>query len=332
MAKYRLQCGFTLLELLITLTLTSFMVMGVLTLFGGVSHTYSLVSTLSEIQDNGRFAINFLSQDLRQAGFYGTLSSPTQVIMPASLPTYTDPECKKGDANEPDWVKNIRNPIYGFDQIDYDPAVFFLDCIPTHSSNSDIMVLKMTDYDPIDVGSIVTNLDYLYSDYVQGTLFRKDVDPDPTLPAVGTYWPLKSIVWYVNNNSAGVPTLYRYDSSMAQILINADPSSQWAGEPLVEGIEVMQISYGEQSTIGNFIVDYKTPDQSPNWSLITAIKVELIVRSINGDYTYTNKNTNICLDAGRNYSIGNLSYTPSDTFPDCYRRRTLTSIIQLRNF
>lgn len=63
------QQGFTLVELMIAMVLGLFLVGGVLSVFLSNSQTYRTNEALSRVQENGRFALEFLASDLRHAGF-----------------------------------------------------------------------------------------------------------------------------------------------------------------------------------------------------------------------------------------------------------------------
>ena len=64
MKKTRLktrQHGFTLIEIMIALVLGAFLIGGVLQIFLSSKQTYRMQDNLSRIQENGRFAMEFIS-------------------------------------------------------------------------------------------------------------------------------------------------------------------------------------------------------------------------------------------------------------------------------
>lgn len=91
----------------------------------------------------------------------------------------------------------------------------------------------------------------------------------------------------------------------------------------------MQISYGILSSAGTFIEDYLAAHLVTSWTPVVAVKIDALIRSPRPDATYAIDG--VCRDSQRTYSIGNLDYIPQDAFPDCFRRRVFTSVIQLRN-
>lgn len=204
--KCTFEAGLTIIELLVALSLSTFLLMGVFSLFNGVTGTYNLVSGLSQIQENGRFSITFLSQDIRMAGYFGYLDDVSTQVLP-SPPTGTETDCLKN------WVWRIEEPIFGYDQTQFNPGAPFLSCIPTFQQDSDFLVLRMSASNAIAVGALVAGRDYLHSNFSTGELIRSGTDA-PALVGVTDYWEIKGIVYFVKNNNAGVPSLFRYDSTL----------------------------------------------------------------------------------------------------------------------
>lgn len=63
------QRGFTLVEILVALAIGALLTVGFVQIFSGSKKTYLVQDNLSRLQENGRFAMDFLSQDIRMAGF-----------------------------------------------------------------------------------------------------------------------------------------------------------------------------------------------------------------------------------------------------------------------
>lgn len=72
------QRGFTLVELMIAMTIGLFLSVGVIALFMGTKQSYRANEGMARVQENGRFAVEYLARDVRQAGFkdlFGTTAS-----------------------------------------------------------------------------------------------------------------------------------------------------------------------------------------------------------------------------------------------------------------
>ena len=68
------QAGFSLVEIMIALLIGLFLMGGILQMFSASQQTYRMQSNLARLQENGRFALDFLAHDLRMAGYWGCLS------------------------------------------------------------------------------------------------------------------------------------------------------------------------------------------------------------------------------------------------------------------
>lgn len=66
--------GLSLVELMVALTLGLIILAAVSTVFVNSRVNYSTHESLARLQENGRFALHFLTRDLRMAGYYGCAS------------------------------------------------------------------------------------------------------------------------------------------------------------------------------------------------------------------------------------------------------------------
>lgn len=74
------QRGLTLVEILVALTISAFLIAGVIQLFIGSKQTYRGHDALSRIQENGRFAIDRMAWDMRMAGYVNPLVASPPAI------------------------------------------------------------------------------------------------------------------------------------------------------------------------------------------------------------------------------------------------------------
>ena len=72
--KPRDQRGMTLVELLVSLVLSIFLIGGVIQIFVGNRVTFSLNDGLSRIQENARFSLEHIAFTARMAGYSGCIS------------------------------------------------------------------------------------------------------------------------------------------------------------------------------------------------------------------------------------------------------------------
>lgn len=74
------QGGFSVVELLIALGLGLLVVSGIVQLFVGNSRTYEIVNAQARLQENARFAFEFISRPARMAGFFGCAPEPQNTV------------------------------------------------------------------------------------------------------------------------------------------------------------------------------------------------------------------------------------------------------------
>ncbi len=68
------QQGFSLIELMISITIGLILMTGVVQMFLSSKQVFSTQQGISRIQETGRLAIDFLANDIRQAGYMGCIS------------------------------------------------------------------------------------------------------------------------------------------------------------------------------------------------------------------------------------------------------------------
>ena len=76
--------GFSLIELMVAITIGLAVLAGLVTIFSNSSATYGELEKTAQQIENGRYAIDLIGQDLRHAGFYGQFQGSTAI--PAALP------------------------------------------------------------------------------------------------------------------------------------------------------------------------------------------------------------------------------------------------------
>jgi len=62
--------GFSVIELMVALTITAFLMIGMVQIFSSVRASYTLQEGLARLQENARFANSFMSRQLREAGYF----------------------------------------------------------------------------------------------------------------------------------------------------------------------------------------------------------------------------------------------------------------------
>lgn len=79
----RNQRGLTLVEIMVALVIGLILMAGIIELFISSKQTYTLHESISRVQENGRFAVDQLSRDLRMAGHMGCANARLMELEPS---------------------------------------------------------------------------------------------------------------------------------------------------------------------------------------------------------------------------------------------------------
>ena len=87
------QRGFTLVEIFISLAVGLALFAGILSVFVGIKTTTQETATYGELQENGRFALSVLSDDLSKQNFWGDFTGTLDRSMLNAVPGAPAIEC-----------------------------------------------------------------------------------------------------------------------------------------------------------------------------------------------------------------------------------------------
>lgn len=333
------QKGFSLLEIFIALVIGLVLFAGVLSVFVGLRTTVSETSSYGEMQENGRFAISVLTDDLLRQGFWGDLPSVMSRGVLENNPPVAAGDCSVAGTNNgsfPQAIGHFRT-IWGTTLA----STNAMNCITDAINGSDLILIKRVISQPVTPPVVPAALDanryYLMSSANSADIFAGN----GVIPAIANSqtWEYQNHIYYLKNDIQGnntVPVLMqgRLTNSAIQA-INF--------QPLIDGVEMMRFWYGIDSDTdvdtndydtgvgpGDGVIDAFIPARNMTQALwdntgsrILAVKMFILVRDILPDAKYTNSNT---------YQLG--GSTLADQFSpggDNYRRLLFSSTVSLQN-
>jgi type IV pilus assembly protein PilW len=306
--KLKCQVGLTLVELMVAMVISLVLLGGIYRIFVGSTTTYAVTDQLSRTQENGRFAMHVLRNDLLGAGFQGCLqdvSAYTNVLNNSSYFNFNFGQAIYGleatGANT--WADDsgvavnptstgagdmgLVDPVSGSDIL----------VIRGVDANTTIEVTRKMEDDAaaVQISAGLASLIkpgggdiLLITDCEGATVFQTTGYSDANgnmvhNSGVGTpgnfdhklghayargshiFFP-QTRTYYIRNNTAGEPALYEKIGS-------AD------AEELIEGIESMQIRYGEDTDADRTADVYRTATTVADWGAVVSVRVGLLVRS-----------------------------------------------------
>ncbi|MFV3306619.1 PilW family protein [Pseudomonas sp. NY15181] len=270
LASHSSQSGLSLVELMIAMLLGLLLIGGVLQVFLSSKQTFSSNTALSRVQENGRFAMTFLTYDLRNAGYKGECVSELNNLTGLTDARYTLDMALQGwesGQSIPNWFSGTRRS--GTDAILVKHAAAASGATPSAASSTDS--ISTTAATGIAQGTLL-----VLSDPIGCDLFRNNSAASNSAVSVngasfGHIYPstsdilkFESTLYFVNNNSAGSPSLYR-------IRYNSGASA----EEVAEGIQDLQIKYAVGNVNGAVSGDYVDASSISDWSTVVSAQITL---------------------------------------------------------
>lgn len=308
------QQGFTLLELMISLAVGLVIFAGVLSVFVGMQTTAKETSNYGELQENARFAISVLTDDLLQQNFWGDYAGSLNFSSLEAVPAAAGVECTGGGANNgtyPIAVGHFRT-LWG--ETSSATGVTNMNCINDAAPNSDVIQLKRVISNPL-IAAPANNSSYFVANADNGAVFK--VPGVAPIIKNSRTWQYQHHIYYVRS---GIPVLMQWRLT-----------TQMINQPIVDGIERIYFMYGVSTVTDPTLPGFgvvnayvSAANMTPglwnnNNSSILAVKVYVLARSVLPDNKYDNENT---------YTLGDQApYTPADNF----RRLLLSATVTLYN-
>jgi type IV pilus assembly protein PilW len=335
--RARAQAGFTIVELMVAVTLSLFILAALATLFANTSVARGEIDKAARQIENGRFALQTMGDDIRHAGYYGAITNG-----PGAPTIWPNDPCSTSAADVRD---AMGVPLQAYAAASAAP----LGCLSGYKPDTGVVVVRRasTVAAAASAASGAFNIQVsgcpgdpnpgYVMDASGGTFNLHSNDAPGCTPITGA--PLAGItpflvrIYYVSCNSDsavacgaagadGVPTLQRVDVTPGGTAIN----------PVVDGIENLQFGFGLDST-------GPTPDGSPdlytdvppaaaeraasgayvgNWRDVMSVRINLLARNIDRTGGYTDAKT---------YDLGTASVTPGGSF----KRHAYSEVVRINN-
>jgi len=302
----RTQTGLTLVELMIALTIGLLVSLAVGTVFVQGSRAHAEDDRYARMLENGRFALDLITRDLRMVSFWGEMLDPS--VVSTALVAGEDCGIDLFDGACAVMYNNAHSS----------PAVTQFDVTTTTCAaltgtvraNTNQIAIKHTLGVGLGAGA-EDGVVYLRSNGTDGALID-DADTTP-LPSGYKDWAYAPMVYYIGDDANGTPYLCRLQlTGTAFTAITSD-------ECVASGIEHIHVQFGIDSDGDGVANQYRSNPTAAQIAEAMTARVHVLVRSATQDSAYANTKT---------YTLGDLVVNAGG---DGYYRRAFSSTVRLRN-
>jgi type IV pilus assembly protein PilW len=337
------QSGFSLIELMIAVTLGLIVLAALTTFFVQTSANRTEMERNTRQIENGRYAIDSMREDVALAGFFSDTAPLVTPTWTATVPCPAD-ATSYGFAASPG-VYTAPLPVFGYADATGTPG-----CLANILPGSDVLVVRRFSSEPNTVAEAAAGTAAARW-YLQNS---QCVDDSPDFPfkvgagssgvfalrevkcaAVARVWRLREQIYYLRTCSVcppdapvdNIPTLWRAELDPADTSGDGDPIMRHSA--LVEGIEALRFVYGIDNGLpAGSAIDGRPDEWKPcdgitcdgDWANVTSVKVYVLSRNLEESRDYTDTKT---------YSMG-----PAGTlgpFNDKYKRHVYSAQIAMPN-
>ncbi len=301
------QRGFSLVEIMIAMTLGLILMLGLTSLLTGNSATYRLTDGIGKVQENARFLQNSLSKDLRMIGFRGcmtrenitvtnTLNLATSLaynftdagitgynnipaILPAELNTYLTGDPTPLTGSDLLLIRGPRGDDVAVVANNNSSQLFAAQAASTAFVIGDIIMVSDCEKARIfQITNIAANAANRI-DIVHGNNTNRQVTPgnathnwgppntDETFGTSALLVAYQTTAFYLGKNPAN-----------GQPALYRKINGQ-AATPLVDGVYALQIRYGEDTNSDSQVDAYRDAASVSSWNNVISINVEMVLGS-----------------------------------------------------
>ena len=319
--------GVSLVELMVAIAIGLILLSGMITLFSNSSSSITEIDKSIRQIENGRYAVELISENIRIAGYYGDLTTDgVTLVSPAICATLPNLLGWNNGLQAAPVVAVAPVPVTGLNAAD----AAQLTCLANYKAGTPALVLRHLETVPVAAGPATDGQVYLQTS-------RCSTDPLATRFIVSTAaadFTLKDVdclsssklqryvtrLYYIATCSEcgldTIPTLKRVELQGASLLVS----------PLVEGIEDIAYDYGFDTNNDGIPDSYQTGlsgisgAQDNEWKNVVGIRMHILSRTTEASSGFIDS---------KSYALG-LSGLRGP-FNDHYKRRAYTLTTRLNN-
>ncbi len=322
--------GVTLIELMVALTIGSFLMIGAITVLTQSRTAYRVMESVSRLQENARFALDALEPDIRMASYFG-LTSRSSKIQGRAIPQAPIPRgFSVGNDCGANWTINVADEVDGTNNgYGWACPAFGRAAQPA----ADTVVVRRVSEDPIAPPLEGGTLYVQSARFEDSQLFVGPLIPAGYLPAISQTHRLIVNGYYVSAHSSLDTPGNDVPSLRVKTLVGGARGPRIADREVLPGVEDLQVQFGidtdevgeaDRGSIdryvnpGNPILGSFSAAFNPD-ATILAVRIWIRLRAERPENGFTDT---------KNYIYADQDVpTPNDG----YRRTVISTTIYLRN-
>lgn len=292
--------GFGLVELMISVALGLLITVGILQVFLASKDSHRMQKALSEVQEGGSYAVHFLKEDIRMAGYMGcasidSVSLNLRAEAPPSDVVFTADTVLVGVDNHV--ASNALGAAAGSDSITIRrgsvPSARLSASMASESANVQVELNQIA----------AVQGDYLMiSDCLSSDLFRaSSVASSNTVMAIGhadstnssanlskpygseaEVFAFESVVYFIRDTGRTNAQGGAINGLFVQRRSLGSGGAAPVAVELIEGVENMQLNYGEDTDGDLKINRYVSAAGVSDWGSVLSVKIELLLSANSG--------------------------------------------------
>ncbi len=322
--------GLSLVELMIAITIGLLITASILTVYVNSSRNFAIDERYSRMQENARYALRVLGEDLVMSDFWGQMISTDTITTTLSV--------TPGDCGDDPEILSAHNALMFNNRHDAGATEHFAECAAVSAQrqgDSDVILVKRVEGTPSarafvdvndtdgdgDTAEVITTgastlengTVYLRTNGVSGSLIDNASSANP--PTEGwSDWRLRSRIYFVRNHFStvgdGIPSLCRLD---------LDDTDLDALSCLAQGIEDMHLEFGVDTDQDGTANRYTATPSTAEMETVVSARIHILARSDQPVPYYTNT---------KSFQLGGVAIPAAN---DGFLRNVFSTTVALRN-
>ncbi len=301
------ESGMSLIELMIALLIGLLLSAAIITVYMSNKKTFWDTEAAASLQENSRFAVKLITDDIRAAGFYA--DSYDNTVINNNVPAIVSGSCSDSefDYDQPIWGAAAAAGISCLDGFHF-------------KVGTDILFVKGSRMDPAistsPPGSGNQKTYMIARDRFTAEHYMAEADlADKSYGNPAAYEYSHHAYFIAHKDGDAFPQLRR----LSQRVADGGGSTIWIAETVADGIEDLRYMFGVDTDNDGAANQYIATENMASWDNIVSVKIFMLAQATTSDMSFS---------GGKTYEYGGrAAYKPTDR----YHRKLYETTVTIRN-